>query len=154
MRGCQAAAVCHTDSRQPNDRAARRRCLEQNAVTDFDDLKERNTIFAATDFRAELKINPSTMVIGCVDPRVDPTHMLALGQLAYYIFFGGAAVLGASEAIRSMLKGDAFWFLFGAAPFLGGTYMVAEAVRGARLRQRVRPMRSSASQCALIGGSW
>jgi carbonic anhydrase len=57
-------------------------------VTDPHDLTERNKAFAASAFTAGLKINPSgnMMVVGCVDPRVDPAHVLGLAN-------GEAAVL-------------------------------------------------------------
>jgi carbonic anhydrase len=43
-------------------------------------LMERNEAFAATDFSKDLKILPSmkTLIIGCVDPRVDPADVLGL----------------------------------------------------------------------------
>jgi carbonic anhydrase len=46
-------------------------------MTDANDLVQRNAEFAAKGFRADLTINPSgnMMVIGCVDPRVDPGHV-------------------------------------------------------------------------------
>lgn len=39
-------------------------------------LSRRNAEFAETGFSPDLKILPSrrTMIIGCVDPRVDPAH--------------------------------------------------------------------------------
>ena len=51
-------------------------------MTDSHDLTERNADFAASRFLDDLTINPSgnMMVIGCVDPRVDPTHVLGLKQ--------------------------------------------------------------------------
>jgi carbonic anhydrase len=51
-------------------------------VTDVDELVQRNQAFASSDFRRDLRINPrgSLMVIGCVDPRVDPASVLGLGQ--------------------------------------------------------------------------
>lgn len=57
-------------------------------MTDLDELVRRNSAFAAGDFEASLGINPSgnLMVIGCVDPRVDPARVLGLEQ-------GEAAVL-------------------------------------------------------------
>ena len=43
----------------------------------------RNAEFAANGFVSDLTINPSgnMMVIGCVDPRVDPAHVLGLNNL-------------------------------------------------------------------------
>ena len=51
-------------------------------MTDTHDLTERNAAFAASAFTADLKINPSgnMMIIGCVDPRADPAHVLGLGN--------------------------------------------------------------------------
>ena len=50
---------------------------------DFNDVMlERNARFAETEFAPELKMLPSTgtVVIGCVDPRVDPASVLGLKQ--------------------------------------------------------------------------
>lgn len=51
-------------------------------MTTVSDLSGRNADFAAERFRSELTINPSgnLMIVGCVDPRVDPTHLLGLEQ--------------------------------------------------------------------------
>jgi carbonic anhydrase len=45
-------------------------------------LIQRNADFARTHFTAELKMLPSrrTMIVGCVDPRVDPMDVLQLEQ--------------------------------------------------------------------------
>jgi carbonic anhydrase len=62
-------------------------------VTDAHDLSKRNADFAASAFRADLRINPygNMMVIGCVDPRVDPAHVLGLsnGEAAVIRNVGG-----------------------------------------------------------------
>jgi carbonic anhydrase len=62
-------------------------------VTDTHDLVERNAAFRTDGFSAELRINPfgNLMVIGCVDPRVDPTHVLGLanGEAAVIRNVGG-----------------------------------------------------------------
>src|SRR6266704_2993645 len=62
-------------------------------VTDTHDLSKRNADFAASAFRADLRINPygNMMVIGCVDPRVDPAHVLGLsnGEAAVIRNVGG-----------------------------------------------------------------
>ena len=62
-------------------------------MTTPQDLVERNGIFAAGGFDAALTINPSgnVMVIGCVDPRVDPAHVLGLhnGEAAIIRNVGG-----------------------------------------------------------------
>jgi carbonic anhydrase len=62
-------------------------------MTDPRDLAERNADFAAAKFRRDLTINPSgnMMVVGCVDPRVDPGHVLGLdnGEAAIIRNVGG-----------------------------------------------------------------
>jgi carbonic anhydrase len=62
-------------------------------MTDIDDLTGRNADFAAERFIAGLTINPSgnMMVVGCVDPRVDPTYVLGidLGEAAVIRNVGG-----------------------------------------------------------------
>jgi carbonic anhydrase len=62
-------------------------------MTEPKDLIERNAAFAADGFSADLTINPSgnLMVIGCVDPRVDPGHILGLanGEAAIIRNVGG-----------------------------------------------------------------
>lgn len=57
-------------------------------MTDTHDLTKRNADFAASGFNAGLRLNPygNMMVIGCVDPRVDPSAVLGLNN-------GEAAVL-------------------------------------------------------------
>lgn len=47
-----------------------------------DVMLERNARFAETEFAPELKMLPSTgtVVVGCVDPRVDPVNVLGLKQ--------------------------------------------------------------------------
>ncbi len=49
-------------------------------MTTLDTLTKRNFDFAAHRFVAGLTMMPTsrTMVIGCVDPRVDPAHLLGL----------------------------------------------------------------------------
>lgn len=48
----------------------------------LDTLAGRNAVFAGNDFAADLTMMPSTgtIVVGCVDPRVDPALVLGLGQ--------------------------------------------------------------------------
>ena len=62
-------------------------------MTDTADLLARNAEFAATRFAPGLTINPSgnMMVIGCVDPRVDPTQVLGIrhGEAAMIRNVGG-----------------------------------------------------------------
>jgi carbonic anhydrase len=59
----------------------------------IDDLVQRNDTFAKEGFNADLKIMPSmkTVVIGCVDPRVDPADVLGLkhGEAAVIRNVGG-----------------------------------------------------------------
>jgi carbonic anhydrase len=62
-------------------------------VTEPKDLVERNAVFARSGFATDLTINPSgnMMVVGCVDPRVDPGHVLGLanGEAAIIRNVGG-----------------------------------------------------------------
>jgi carbonic anhydrase len=62
-------------------------------MTDLHVLTVRNAEFATSKFRAGLTINPSgnMMVVGCVDPRVDPAHVLGLsnGEAAIIRNVGG-----------------------------------------------------------------
>lgn len=49
-------------------------------MTPIDTLIQRNEEFAAQRFSAGLSLMPTlgTMIVGCVDPRVDPSHVLGL----------------------------------------------------------------------------
>ena len=49
-------------------------------MTTTSDLLARNALFAGECRQADVSINPSgsLMVIGCVDPRVDPTYVLGI----------------------------------------------------------------------------
>jgi carbonic anhydrase len=62
-------------------------------VTTTADLTRRNASFAAVGFDPHLTINPrgNMMVVGCVDPRVDPAHVLGLanGEAAVIRNVGG-----------------------------------------------------------------
>jgi carbonic anhydrase len=62
-------------------------------MTTVDDLATRNATFATTGFERDLTISPSgnVMVVGCVDPRVDPGHVLGLanGEAAIIRNVGG-----------------------------------------------------------------
>ena len=62
-------------------------------MTDVDDLVQRNAAFASDGFAAGLTINPrgNMMVVCCVDPRVDPGHVLGLanGEAAIIRNVGG-----------------------------------------------------------------
>jgi carbonic anhydrase len=48
-------------------------------MTTFDTLLERNRDFAAHHFPKDVPMMPRAMIIGCVDQRVDPAHVLGLG---------------------------------------------------------------------------
>jgi carbonic anhydrase len=62
-------------------------------VTTTQELTERNAAFAVEGFASDLTINPrgNMMVVGCVDPRVDPGHVLGLanGEAAIIRNVGG-----------------------------------------------------------------
>jgi carbonic anhydrase len=54
--------------------------LERRSImTTFDTLIARNQEFAAHHFPKDVPLMPRAMIIGCVDHRVDPAHMLGLG---------------------------------------------------------------------------
>lgn len=74
-------------------------------------MLQRNAEFADNDFAAELKIIPSqkTMIIGCVDPRVDPMDVLKLapGEAAVIRNVGGRvnpALLETMAILRTVSK--------------------------------------------------
>jgi carbonic anhydrase len=75
-------------------------------MTDIRDIVERNADFAAHRHPSDLTINPSgnMMVIGCVDPRVDPGRVLGLelGEAAIIRNVGGR-VTPATLATMAML---------------------------------------------------
>ena len=50
-------------------------------MTTFDTLIERNQEFAAHQFPKDLPLMPTlrAIIIGCVDPRVDPALVFGLG---------------------------------------------------------------------------
>ena len=62
-------------------------------MTDINELIRRNQGFAVGEFQPDLTINPggNMMVIGCVDPRVDPARILGLhlGEAAIIRNVGG-----------------------------------------------------------------
>ena len=62
-------------------------------MTVIDDLTQRNNLFAAHGFDPQLQIMPSmkTVIIGCVDPRVDPADIFGLkpGEAAVIRNVGG-----------------------------------------------------------------
>lgn len=72
---------------------------EQGApVTVVEDLIARNADFAADHFTRGLRLMPAlkTIVIGCVDPRVDPTEVLraSTGEIATIRNVGGRVTPG------------------------------------------------------------
>ena len=62
-------------------------------MSTIENLTDRNTHFAETQFTPGLKIVPQlkTLLIGCVDPRVDPAQVLGvqLGEVAVIRNIGG-----------------------------------------------------------------
>jgi carbonic anhydrase len=77
-------------------------------MTEPKDLIERNAVFAADGFAHDLTINPSgnMMVIGCVDPRVDPGHVLGLanGEAAIIRNVGGRITPATLRTMRMLGK--------------------------------------------------
>ncbi len=73
----------------------------------IDTLTRRNELFASSRFSKDLRIMPSlrTMVIGCVDPRVDPEAILGLeqGEAAVIRNVGGRITPATLETL-SMLR--------------------------------------------------
>ncbi len=62
-------------------------------MTLIDTLTQRNADFAAQEFTPSASLAPTlrTLVIGCVDPRIDPAHLLSLelGEAAVIRNVGG-----------------------------------------------------------------
>ncbi len=80
-------------------------------MTIVDTLTKRNKDFAAHRFPAGLSLMPTlrTMVIGCVDPRVDPAHVLGLesGEAVVIHNIGGRitpATLGTMAMLRTIVQ--------------------------------------------------
>jgi carbonic anhydrase len=77
-------------------------------VTDTHDLTKRNVDFAASGFNADLRLNPfgNMMVIGCVDPRVDPAAVLGLnnGEAAVLRNAGGRITPAALRTMAMLTK--------------------------------------------------
>lgn len=71
-------------------------------------LTQRNTQFAAHRFAAGLKMMPSlnTIIIGCVDPRVDPAHILGidLGEVAVIRNIGGRVTATTLQELALLRK--------------------------------------------------
>lgn len=77
----------------------------------LDTLIERNAAFADTGFSADLKMLPSmkTIIVGCVDPRVDPVDVLGLapGEAVVIRNVGGrinAALLETMAILRTVAQ--------------------------------------------------
>lgn len=80
-------------------------------MTTLDTLTRRNSDFATNRFPPDLTLVPrlTTLVIGCVDPRVDPAHVLgvALGDAAVIRNVGGRvtpAVVAELEMLRKVTQ--------------------------------------------------
>ena len=69
----------------------------------LDQLAGRNARFAETEFNPDLKMMPSTgtIVVGCVDPRVDPAAVLGLeqGEVAVIRNVGGRVTRNLIETL-------------------------------------------------------
>ena len=72
-------------------------------MTIFDTLLERNQEFAAHHFLKDLPLMPTlrAMIVGCVDPRVDPAHVfgLAPGEAIVIRNVGGRITPAALETM-------------------------------------------------------
>lgn len=74
-------------------------------MTTFDTLIEHNQEFAAHHFPKDLPLMPMAMIIGCVDQRVDPAHLLGLGLgEAIVIRNVGGRITPATLQTMGMLK--------------------------------------------------
>ena len=77
-------------------------------MTTLDTLVERNRDFASHDFSKDVSMMPSlgTMIIGCVDPRVDPTHVLGLdpGEAIVIRNVGGRVTPGTLQTMGMLGK--------------------------------------------------
>jgi carbonic anhydrase len=75
-------------------------------MTVIDTLLQHNETFASTRFDPALKILPSrkTMIIGCVDPRVDPAEVLGLahGEAAIIRNVGGRITPATLETLAML----------------------------------------------------
>jgi carbonic anhydrase len=71
-------------------------------------LIQRNAEFAVTTFDSDLRIVPKlrTIIIGCVDPRVDPSDVLGLepGETAVIRNVGGRVTAGLVEELLMLRK--------------------------------------------------
>src|SRR6266567_9203882 len=77
----------------------------KNTMTTFDTLLERNRDFASHEFSKDVPLMPRAMIIGCVDQRVDPAHLLGLGLgEAIVIRNVGGRITPATLQTMGMLK--------------------------------------------------
>lgn len=74
----------------------------------IEELVKRNHTFATTDFKKGLGFKPSlgTIVISCVDPRVDPAHILGLeqGEVVVIRNLGGRFVPSTLQTVGMLRK--------------------------------------------------
>jgi carbonic anhydrase len=82
-------------------------------MTVIDDLTQRNALYANQEFDGRLQIMPSmkTVIIGCVDPRVDPADIFQLkpGEAAVIRNVGGRvnpAALQSMAIVRTVAVAD------------------------------------------------
>ncbi|GCE08135.1 carbonic anhydrase [Dictyobacter aurantiacus] len=72
-------------------------------MTMLDTLVERNQGFVSHQFQKDLPLMPTlrAMIIGCVDPRVDPAHLLGLGPGEAVVIrnVGGRVTPGALQTL-------------------------------------------------------
>src|SRR5579862_5246685 len=77
-------------------------------MTAFDTLIERNQDFASHPFPKDLSLMPSmrTLIVGCVDPRVDPALLLGLnlGEAVIIRNVGGRIVPGTLQTMGMLNK--------------------------------------------------
>jgi carbonic anhydrase len=77
-------------------------------MTALDTLLERNQEFAAHQFFKDLSMMPRlrTMIIGCVDPRVDPAHVFGLGPGEVIVIrnVGGRVTPGTLQLLSMLLQ--------------------------------------------------
>lgn len=75
-------------------------------MTVIDSLLERNAAFATSLYSSTLKIIPTkkTMILGCVDPRVDPVDVfgLTLGEAAILRNVGGRVTPATLETLAML----------------------------------------------------
>jgi carbonic anhydrase len=75
-------------------------------MTDLDTFLQRNQTFAASGFRPGLTMMPSarTLIVGCVDPRVDPANVLGLelGEAAVIRNVGGRITADVVQTVKML----------------------------------------------------